>query len=50
MGGWFSGFLCGKEVPQKEFKLLMVGLDGSGKSTILYKLKLGEYVHTIPTM
>ena len=28
----------------------MVGLDASGKTTILYKLKLGEIVTTIPTI
>ncbi len=28
----------------------MVGLDASGKTTILYKLKLGEVVTTIPTI
>ena len=30
--------------------LLMVGLDAAGKTTILYKLKLGEVVTTIPTI
>ena len=34
----------------KEQKLLMVGLDAAGKTTILYKLKLGEVVTTIPTI
>eukprot|EP00949_MAST-11_sp_MAST-11-sp1_P002499 g2499.t1 len=29
---------------------LMVGLDAAGKTTILYKLKLGEVVTTIPTI
>nr|ABD64934.1 ADP-ribosylation factor, putative [Brassica oleracea] len=29
-------------------KLVMVGLDAAGKTTILYKLKLGEIVTTIP--
>ena len=29
---------------------LMVGLDAAGKTTILYKLKLGEVVNTIPTI
>jgi len=29
---------------------LMVGLDAAGKTTILYKLKLGEIVTTIPTI
>ena len=28
----------------------MVGLDASGKTTILYKLKLGEIVRTVPTI
>jgi ADP-ribosylation factor protein 1 len=31
-------------------KELMVGLDAAGKTTILYKLKLGEIVTTIPTI
>ncbi len=28
----------------------IVGLDAAGKTTILYKLKLGEIVTTIPTI
>ena len=28
----------------------MIGCDGAGKTTILYKLKLGEVVTTIPTI
>lgn len=35
---------------QKEMRILMVGLDAAGKTTILYKLKLGEIVTTIPTI
>ena len=30
--------------------LSQVGLDAAGKTTILYKLKLGEIVTTIPTI
>jgi ADP-ribosylation factor protein 1 len=30
--------------------LIQVGLDAAGKTTILYKLKLGEIVTTIPTI
>ena len=33
-----------------EARVLMVGLDAAGKTTILYKLKLGEIVTTIPTI
>merc|ERR1739848_588727 len=48
MGGYLSIFrsLFGK----KEMRILMVGLDAAGKTTILYKLKLGEIVTTIPTI
>merc|ERR1711908_110837 len=33
-----------------DVRILMVGLDAAGKTTILYKLKLGEIVTTIPTI
>lgn len=33
-----------------QMRILMVGLDAAGKTTILYKLKLGEVVTTIPTI
>merc|ERR1712041_38742 len=35
---------------KKEMRILMVGLDAAGKTTIQYKLKLGEIVTTIPTI
>nr|VZI01095.1 unnamed protein product [Spirometra erinaceieuropaei] len=41
----FDGFFGKREV-----RILMVGLDAAGKTTILYKLKLGEIVTTIPTI
>ena len=28
----------------------MLGLDGAGKTTILYKLKIGEVVSSVPTI
>ena len=34
----------------KDIKILMVGLDSAGITTILYKLKIGEVVTTIPTI
>ncbi len=49
MGNYFAKVfqqLFGK----KEMRILMVGLDAAGKTTILYKLKLGEVVTTIPTI
>jgi ADP-ribosylation factor protein 1 len=49
MGLVFSSLfqrMFGKE----EKRILMVGLDAAGKTTILYKLKLGEIVTTIPTI
>jgi len=37
-------------VGTEEKRLLMLGLDAAGKTTVLYKLKLGEVVTTIPTI
>lgn len=34
---------------KKEMRILMLGLDGVGKTTMLYKLKLGKTVNTVPT-
>ncbi|KAF2072350.1 hypothetical protein CYY_006345 [Polysphondylium violaceum] len=33
-----------------ERRILMIGLDAAGKTTILYKLKLGNVIQTIPTI
>ena len=49
MGGFFAKALE-KLMGKKEMRILMVGLDAAGKTTILYKLKLGEIVTTIPTI
>jgi len=35
---------------EKELKILLLGLDNAGKTTILYKLKINETVNTIPTI
>nr|QXF29033.1 Arf1b [Gefionella okellyi] len=31
-------------------RVLLIGLDAAGKTTLLYKLKLGEVVSTVPTI
>jgi len=32
------------------FHCAMIGLDSSGKTTVLYRLKFGQYVNTAPTI
>jgi hypothetical protein len=49
MGSFFTR-LFDRMATKKESRILMVGLDAAGKTTILYKLKLGEVVTTIPTI
>merc|ERR1711901_12850 len=49
MGLTFSK-VFGKMFGKEDKRILMVGLDAAGKTTILYKLKLGEVVTTIPTI
>ncbi|KAL4222218.1 ADP-ribosylation factor [Mactra antiquata] len=49
MGNMFTNVFRGI-FGKKEMRILMVGLDAAGKTTILYKLKLGEIVTTIPTI
>ncbi|KAG8952432.1 Arf GTPase arf1 [Tulasnella sp. 424] len=34
----------------KDVRILMLGLDAAGKTTILYRLQIGEVVSTIPTI
>jgi len=48
MGNIFTKLFSGWGKSEK--RILMVGLDAAGKTTILYKLKLGEVVTTIPTI
>ena len=63
---WFDEFFCpvliltwhfnimgkilSKVFGNKEMRILMLGLDAAGKTTILYKLKLDQSVNTIPTV
>eukprot|EP00042_Codosiga_hollandica_P042193 m.384285 g.384285 ORF g.384285 m.384285 type:complete len:188 (-) comp56269_c0_seq10:1696-2259(-) len=46
IGSLFGGLFQGT----RNARILMLGLDAAGKTTILYKLHLGEVVHTIPTI
>ncbi|KAL8275989.1 hypothetical protein Esti_000105 [Eimeria stiedai] len=49
MGGalsaWFPRFFGGREV-----RVLILGLDNAGKTTLLYRLHLNEVIQTIPTI
>merc|ERR1711975_11579 len=49
MGNMFAKLFKGL-IGKREMRILMVGLDAAGKTTVLYKLKLGEVVTTIPTI
>ncbi|GFO29394.1 ADP-ribosylation factor [Plakobranchus ocellatus] len=44
------GKLLSKIFGNKEMRILMLGLDAAGKTTLLYKMKLGQSVTTIPTV
>ncbi|KAJ7583840.1 ADP-ribosylation factor [Mycena floridula] len=48
MGATFSGLVS--NFTSRESRIIMVGLDGAGKSAILYRLKTGELVTTVPTI
>ncbi|KAI5062135.1 hypothetical protein GOP47_0022674 [Adiantum capillus-veneris] len=50
MGPAFTKLFSRLLLARREMRLLMLGLDAAGKTTILYKLKLGEVVSTIPTI
>jgi ADP-ribosylation factor-like protein 1 len=48
MGGLVSYFRS--LIGSREMRILILGLDGAGKTTILYRLQVGEVVTTIPTI
>jgi len=52
MGQNFSSILSWQRLffSAKECKIIMVGLDAAGKTTILFNLKLSEVLTTIPTI
>ncbi|KAJ5073723.1 adp-ribosylation factor 1 [Anaeramoeba ignava] len=49
MGGFFSKIFSGL-FGKKKVRVLILGLDNAGKTTILYQLQIGEIVSTTPTV
>uniref|UniRef100_A0A8C9MPI2 ARF like GTPase 5A n=1 Tax=Serinus canaria TaxID=9135 RepID=A0A8C9MPI2_SERCA len=53
MPGWTSGLGAAwhsERCPCHEHKVIIVGLDNAGKTTILYQFSMNEVVHTSPTI
>lgn len=48
MGGLFSRVFGGLMGP-KEYRILMLGLNNAGKTTILFKMNLGDYIQVAPS-
>ena len=44
------GLLRSLKRDDKEARILVLGLDNAGKTTILYRLHLGEVEPTVPTV
>lgn len=50
MGAIFTKYFHWFWFNSKQYRIIMIGLDNAGKTQILYKLKLGESVVTVPTI
>lgn len=50
MGNLFSSLFSQLFGWNKDVRILILGLDGAGKTTILYRLQCGEVVSTLPTI
>jgi len=50
MGAWMSNFWQNLFDQKQEMRLAIVGLDEAGKTTILYKMQLDEYVKVSATV
>ena len=48
--GFIFSKLWSTLISKKDVRILMVGLDAAGKTSILYQLKMAELVKTIPTI
>ena len=44
------GKIISKLFESKETKILMLGLDNSGKTTLIHKMKFGEMIRSVPTV
>mmetsp|Transcript_11521 Transcript_11521/g.34159 ORF Transcript_11521/g.34159 Transcript_11521/m.34159 type:complete len:202 (+) Transcript_11521:98-703(+) len=49
-GGSAFSKILGSLLLNRNVRILMLGLDGSGKTTVLYRLKLNKYITTAPTI
>jgi ADP-ribosylation factor-like protein 1 len=50
MGLWFSSLFSTLFSWRREVRVLILGLDNAGKTTILYRLQVDEPVTTVPTI
>mmetsp|Transcript_43717 Transcript_43717/g.68155 ORF Transcript_43717/g.68155 Transcript_43717/m.68155 type:complete len:183 (+) Transcript_43717:62-610(+) len=48
--GLFMSKIWDRIISNQEMRILMLGLDAAGKTTVLYRLKLGEVLTTVPTV
>lgn len=46
----FAKILSGLTASNKEYKIVIIGLNNAGKTTCLYKLSLGEVIQTQATV
>ena len=50
MGNFIANIYNRFSAFRRDVRILLLGLDAAGKTTILYKLKMNETVNTIPTI
>jgi ADP-ribosylation factor protein 1 len=50
LGALFTKLAIAVGLKYEDVRVLILGLDAAGKTTVLYKMKLGEVVTTIPTI
>ena len=48
--GFIFSKLWNSLISKRDVRILMVGLDAAGKTSILYQMKMAELVKTIPTI